>query len=376
MIHRTQSCRFSPYHRAVAWCVLAAVVAAWGPVPALAQSWTARLLAPSGVVLVNGLTAQAGSALTAGDVLETGENAAVIVELSDGSQLDIGAKTKIDIAQLAKTGSGAKVSKIKLAWGWLRAKLSPGYQSADARFEIETPNALVGVKFSLPDIEVRYAPEAQETTAVAHTAALRVRNLLTGEDALVPVGSTAIITATAIQIIAGLADAGSAAAGSSADAGGASLGGTTQVVLGVAALGAIGGIVALASGSDSESESESSNQDAPAHDFSGQFEASDNWSSGGWIKTIRLTQSGSTISGQVRVDETSTDCQIHGSATLSGEVLSSTTARAYPTPTTIPATCTQGGYDYALPNPFELTLRNNGNTLYVGDPWGIEFIRQ
>ncbi len=351
-------CRFITY------LVLTAFVAAFLPSVAEAQHVTATLVAPTGTVLVNGLAAEPGVVLAAGDTIETGENAGVVLELSDGSQIEIGANTQIDLAQLTQTGSGARVSKIKLAWGWMRAKLSPGHQNEGSTFDVETPNALIGVKFSQPDVEVRYTPDTQETEAIAHTVALAIKNLLTGEEGIVPVGSSVIITLTAVKIATGIVEAGVAAAKMST---------TTKVVIGAGAVIGIGGGIALASGGSNSGSSDSGGSDK---NFSGQFEASDNWGTGGWIKTIELTQTGNTISGTVRLDEFDPDCSLHGDAHLSGEVLSATAARAYPTPATLPVVCTQGNDDHALPNPFEMTLHDGGNTLYVGDPWGIHFDRQ
>ncbi len=360
MKHTGLSLQLSQFRcRFVTYCILVAFAATFLPVNAHAQQLTATLIAPTGTVLVNGLTAESGAVLMAGDVIETGDNASVMLELSDGSQIEIGANTRLDLAQLTQTGSGARVSKIKLAWGWMRAKLSPGHQNKGSSFDIETPNALVGVKFSQPDVEVSYTPDRQETKATAHTVALAVKNLLTGEEGIVPVGSSVIITLTAIKIVAGLVEVSAATA---------KMGTATKVALGAGAVAAIGGGIALASGGGENGGTDKN--------FTGQFQASDKWDGGGWIKTIELTQSGNTVTGLVRIDEIETDCRLNGSARLSGELISPTEARVFPTPATLPVNCTWGTYDDELPNPFEMTLQDGGNTLFVGPPWDIHFERQ
>ena len=75
--------------------------------------------------------------------------------------------------------SARATSCLKLSWGWVRAKLSPDYnKNTDAKFEIETPNALVGVKFSPPDTRVSYDQKKGETVAKGFNNELDVLNKL------------------------------------------------------------------------------------------------------------------------------------------------------------------------------------------------------
>jgi hypothetical protein len=173
---------------------------------------TATISALSGTVLVNGQKQKEGTILITRDVIETQVGASVVLELSDGSQLKLGENTKIDIVDLSQTATGARTSRIKMLWGRIQALLSPGHHQAESSFDIETPNALIGVKFSQPDVEVSYDPTKQETVALSHTVVLAVTNLLTGEKMIIPIGSTAIITVLGIKVIAGAATAGAVAA--------------------------------------------------------------------------------------------------------------------------------------------------------------------
>jgi hypothetical protein len=154
-----------------------------------------------GTVLINDQFVQQDSVVQTGDVIETQAGALIVLELTDGSVLEIGENTQLDLAELSQTPSGARVSRVKLLWGRMRTILSPGHQHAEASFAVETPNALVGVKFSQPVVEIMYNPASRETKAFALTVALFVKHLFTGEEQSVPVGTAAVITASGIQLI-------------------------------------------------------------------------------------------------------------------------------------------------------------------------------
>lgn len=152
--------------------------------PAYAQEVTATISALTGITFVftqgqPQVEATPGMVLKMGDTIETQSKATLILEFSDGSQLDIGENTKCDLADLVHTESGARKSRLKMWWGRMRAKLSPGHQEEGSRFEIETPNVLIGVKFSQPDVEVLYDPESKTSIIRAYTVDVDVLNLLT-----------------------------------------------------------------------------------------------------------------------------------------------------------------------------------------------------
>ncbi len=231
-------------HPVFVWLLF--IVLLWSCMPSviIAQQPTATISALRGTVLVNGLEKGKGTVLSMGDVIETQAGASVVLTLSDESLLELGENTRLDIAELSQSASGARVSRVKMMWGWVRAKLSPGHQTQGSAFNIETPNALVGVKFSQPDVEVSYNPATQETVALALTVALAVKNLLTGEEMIVPVGSTAIIIGLSIKILSGAVASGMIGAGTTGTAGGMSTGKIVAIGAGALAAGGIAAIVA------------------------------------------------------------------------------------------------------------------------------------
>ena len=249
------------YHRTATWLLLVIFLSSLAPSMSLAQQPTATISTVSGTVLVNGQEKGQGTVLSAGDVLETQAGASVVLELSDGSLLELGENTKLDIAELSQTAAGARVSHLKLLWGHIRTKLSSGHQQAGATFDIETPNALIGVKFSQPDVEVSYDPEKQETIGVAHTVELIAINLVTNEQITVPVGSTVIIVGlvmkvvsgtTAAAIVAGVAaaEAEIATAATATTTTAARIGKGTMIAIGAGAAVAVGGVALAASSGD------------------------------------------------------------------------------------------------------------------------------
>jgi hypothetical protein len=314
-MERTAStCRISLFRsRTLVWFVLAALL--WSFVPSVSRSQqpTATISALSGAVLVNGQEAGEGIVMSAGDIIESQAGASVVLELSDGSLLELGENTKLNIAELSQTATGARVSHVKMMWGWLRAKLSPGHQQAGAAFHIETPNALVGVKFSQPDVKVSYDPTKKETVALALTVALAVKNLLTDEEKIVPIGSIAIITALGIKVIGGAAAAGIIAAettGSGAtgtgttaatttgtsSAGGVSTG--TWIALGVGAAAAAGGIVALTAGSE-DSNRDSNDDRIHIGIFRREFSQQSQNHTEFWKQTIEISRKGNAVDGML-----------------------------------------------------------------------------
>ncbi len=276
MYKTSSNFRISYFHnRILAWIMLTVFCFSFMPSVSLAQQPTATISALSGDVLVSGQAATVGTALRAGDTIQTQAGASAVLELSDGSEIQLGEKTQINIDDLTQTGTGARVSSIKLLAGWLRAFLSSEHQQEGSSFTIETPNAQLGVKFSEPDIEVSYNPESVETVGIAHTVELMAKNLLTDEEVLVPVGSTVIIVGTTIKIVAGIlaiagaTEAGTAGAGATEAAttgtgttstgtsstGSSGMGTGTKVALGLGAVAvAAGGVVALAGASSSDSD--------------------------------------------------------------------------------------------------------------------------
>jgi hypothetical protein len=151
---------------------------------------TVQTIFQNGEVMV----ATVGLSLQTGDIIETQNGSEIVLEFSDGSQLEISENTRLDLADLLEdVGTGARTSVIKLAWGKLRAILSPGHQEEGSAFSVETPNSLVGVKFSQPIITVAYDLETDTTTIDAETVDVVVTNLRTQRTELLLRGQRGIV---------------------------------------------------------------------------------------------------------------------------------------------------------------------------------------
>lgn len=228
----------------------------------LAQQPTARISALNGSVLVSGSPGKVGTILQVGDTLETQSGTEVVLELSDGSMLELGENTSIDMAVLSQQSDGARVSRIKLLWGRLRATISPGHQQKGASFDIETPNALVGVKFSLPRVGVSYDSEQKITIALAYSTDLFATNFSSGKTMLVPMGSTARIIGMTIEILPGI-EAIDGMPGSKteiADAAAPGFSRGTVIAVGAGSLALAGGVVVAVNNSGSDN---TNNQPSP-----------------------------------------------------------------------------------------------------------------
>ncbi|MCP4395686.1 MAG: FecR domain-containing protein [bacterium] len=175
--------------------------------PSQAQQPTATVRALSGRVLLvipqqEPVRVNEGDILQPGDVIELKPGASATLALSDGSEIQLGENTKLDIAVLTESPQGARQSGLKLFYGRLRAFLSGDHQKEGSSFEVETPNAQVGVKFSQPDVLVSYDPELETTFINAYTVGIKVKNLITGAEVDdIPKGHQAIVKDKYIQVI-------------------------------------------------------------------------------------------------------------------------------------------------------------------------------
>jgi hypothetical protein len=126
-----------------------------------------------------------------------------VLELSDGSKIELGEKTNITFSTLLEDPqTGARISRLELSRGKMRAFLSSGHQVSGSSFTAQTPNALVGMESSSElDLEARYDPTTNTTTVIAHKFNVVVTNLLTGVSMLIPQGHSAIIRDNFIQEI-------------------------------------------------------------------------------------------------------------------------------------------------------------------------------
>jgi hypothetical protein len=144
--------------------------------------------------------ATVGLALRAGDTIEVLAGASVVLTLSDGSQLELGERTNLDLAVLTQEADPkVRKSRLKLWWGRVRAVLSQGHQAHGSSFDVETPNALVGVKFSQPVVTVVYDRKTQTTIIDAVTVEALVTNLQTQRQQLLESGQRGIVRDELIQ---------------------------------------------------------------------------------------------------------------------------------------------------------------------------------
>jgi hypothetical protein len=157
------------------------------------------------------------------------------------------------------------VSRVRLLWGRIRATLSPGHQRQGSNFDVETPNALIGVKFSVPIVEVTYDPAIPRTIAFGDGIDILVTDLVTGVFQLVPANSTAVVDGMGIRVFPGRIDPGNIDAPTRS--------GISPTVWGIGLVAAAGGIALLAEDSES-SNSESDTPDCSniAGSWSGRFE--------------------------------------------------------------------------------------------------------
>jgi hypothetical protein len=180
---------------------------------------------------------------------------------------------------------------------------------------VDTPNAQVGVKFSQPDVEVSYDPEKEETVGIAHTVELLAKNILTDEEVLVPVGSSVIITAVGIKVVAGIlgvvgaSSAGSAGTGTTGAAS-TGMGVGTKIAIGAGAVAAAGG-AAVAAIILLEKDASF----AGTYNFEVQY-GGQNYYSGKYT----FVQEGSSVTGTYEMIHSTWLCPVSYTVPLSGKV--------------------------------------------------------
>lgn len=177
-------------------CVSASFSAAQQPTATMSSLDGEVFLSYQGGTPISGIV---GTVLRAGDSIRSYSGASTMLSLSDGSKLELGENTNLLLSLLEK---GPSKVRLDLQWGRVRGILSPAYQAEGSSFSVQTPNALVDVKSSELDAEVLYDPEIQTTTVLAHEFDLRVINLLTGVELLIPRGHSGIIHDGVIQEVA------------------------------------------------------------------------------------------------------------------------------------------------------------------------------
>ncbi len=187
-------------------CVLIILLSLIASPKSVAAQPTATIVSLTGTVQAifqsgEALIATTGLSLQAGDIVETQSGAEVVLEFSDGSQLQLSENTRLNLADLLENAdTGARTSVIKLAWGKFRAILSPGHQEEGSAFSVETPNSLVGVKFSQPVITVGYDPDTDTTTIDAETVDVVLTNLRTQRTQLLLRGQRGVVRKDGISL--------------------------------------------------------------------------------------------------------------------------------------------------------------------------------
>ncbi|MCP4405030.1 MAG: FecR domain-containing protein [bacterium] len=305
--------------------------------PVSAQQPTAKIQSLEGRVVVSlqgsvAVEATIGTVLSQHDSLQTFEGAKVMLEFSDGSQLELGENTNVTMLEFTQNlQTGARKSRIKLFWGRMRSWLSPGHQAPGSSYEVQTPNALAGVKFSEPDSEIIYDRETNITTAIAHKFEVLLMNLTTGEVLLIPQGNSGVVNKNAIEIFNDILSPSSDTPPPEPPSTGtlpseeiftepASNGGPgwgTMAAVGLGAAAGTAGIVALVSNSENNGSNGSVNRS-----FSGTFVLNETVEPG-VLRTVelRLSHTGQDISGE-RVETVVVDgcCTANGTGPVTGSV--------------------------------------------------------
>lgn len=137
--------------RALVRTALLALTAVVAAPAAHAQTPTARFASVAGPVEVQRagkgewVTAAVGNPVSAGDAVRVGANAFAKLLFVDDAVVDLGPSTEISIERYASAGKGPRRSLLHLVQGALEV-LVGGYGGESARYEVETPTAVVRVQ--------------------------------------------------------------------------------------------------------------------------------------------------------------------------------------------------------------------------------------
>ena len=273
--------------------------------------------------------------LSQGDHLQTGAGATVVLVLSDESELQLGENSSVQLSELLlNVQTGARQSRLKLWWGSVKSWLAPGHQTPGSTFEVQTPNALAGVKFSQPISEFSYDPTTQKTTITAYQFDILVTNLLSGATFLLTQGHSAVVFEGLIEQVAAQAaeqtqtpekpsttqalEEPQMPPPGSPELSTGGLSKKALITLGVAGAGAAGAAIALVGGSDSGGN----DNGTAVTSFSGNFGREQILQAGVTQQVVmRLSQTGNAISG-TREETVVLDgcCTATGTGAISGTV--------------------------------------------------------
>lgn len=104
-----------------------------------------------------------GSSVSTADSVRTAPDATAKLVFVDDVVLDVGAATELTIESYSAGRKGPRRSQLHLAQGGMEAWVG-GYSAEGARFEVETPTAVVRVQGT--DFVVRYDPAEKATDVV------------------------------------------------------------------------------------------------------------------------------------------------------------------------------------------------------------------
>lgn len=167
--------------------ILAGVVSA-----VQAQSTVGTVAALQGVLEVQRGRAWAplasGDDISAGAQLRTAASSRAKILLQDDSVVDLGAASELLIESI-DTPALRRPSVLRLSKGKVHAWVSEGYRKARARFEIETPTAVVGVRGT--EMIVIYSPDTELTEVIGISDQVEVFGKLAVPSSSVAVGAGA-----------------------------------------------------------------------------------------------------------------------------------------------------------------------------------------
>ena len=121
--------------------------------------------------------ASVGAPIFVGDRLRTGANDAAKVVFRDDSVLDVAPKSELTVDKQAFDADGRRFDTLlRVVKGKVRAWVSEYYRQPRARYEIETPTAIAGVRGT--EFIVLYDPNAEVTDIVGLAETVEVAGKL------------------------------------------------------------------------------------------------------------------------------------------------------------------------------------------------------
>lgn len=166
-------------------------------IPLRLMRWTpspARLVSANGDIQINGAPVAAGARLVEGDRLQSGASSSAVVEMKDGTRIQILPKSLMELVKHRQYGHKDEevktnwfASLLRLTQGAVEAIVTPGVQRA-APLQVTTPTSVVGVRGTR--FRVAYDARARSEVIEGLVAA---ENPAQGTIAELPAGTGAVI---------------------------------------------------------------------------------------------------------------------------------------------------------------------------------------